>query len=118
MSDLFSKRLVYDTIYGEGAVVLDSDTISQFLYETGILSESTKAANINGISDEGLYDFFASFADYKRIVDSKAKVILGWPVLNYMLNKRASDPFYELNLTTNIDTSRADSVSYGGAILY
>ena len=66
MSDLFSKRLVYDTIYGEGAVVLDSDTISQFLYETGILSESTKAANINGISDEGLYDFFASFADYKR----------------------------------------------------
>ena len=54
MSDLFSKRLVYDTIYGEGAVVLDSDTISQFLYETGILSESTKAANINSISDEGL----------------------------------------------------------------
>ena len=82
MSDFFSKRLVYDTIYGEGAVVLDSDTISQFLYETNILSESTKAANINGISDEGLYDFFASFSDYKRITDSKAKVILGLSLIH------------------------------------
>ena len=117
MSDFFSKRLVYDTIYGEGAVVLDSDTIAQFLYETGILSESTKAANVNGISDEGLYDFFASFSDYKRITDSKAKIVLGWPVLNYMLDNNASDPFYELNLTTNTDKSRADSVSYGGAVL-
>ena len=78
----FSKRLAYDVMYGENSVVLDDDTIEQFLYETKILKESSQVQGV--YSDEGLYDYFSGFSDYKKISKSKAAKVMGWPVVDYI----------------------------------
>lgn len=114
----FSKQLAHDVIYGENSAVLDNDTIDQFLHETRILNEGNKVQGV--YSDEGLYDFFAGFGDYKRITKHKALQVLGWPVVDYILDRNASDPFFQLNMMTDDGSGmkgRANSVSYGGAIL-
>ena len=109
------KNIAYETMYGEGCIVLDNDLIKQYIVESERLSESSQVQGV--YSDEGLYDFFASFSDYKEVTKFKATKIIGWRVLNYMLDEKVADPFYDLGMTTNTDSSRADSVSYGGAVM-
>ena len=122
MSQNFYKKLVSELMYGEDCVVLDNDTISEFVHWKKYVIESSSKSGISGISDEGLYDFFVGFDDYKRVTDNKAKAILGWPIVNYILSSTADDPFYELSMFTAPEKenrgigARADSVSYGGAI--
>ena len=122
MSQNFYKKLVSELMYGEDCVVLDNDTISEFVHWKKYVIESSSKSGISGISDEGLYDFFIGFDDYKRVTDNKAKAILGWPIVNYILSNTADDPFYELSMFTAPEKenrgigARADSVSYGGAI--
>ena len=110
------KKFVNEISYGTECVVLDRSAIREFIDWKKFLCENTVASRINGISDEGLYDFFQGFDDYKRVVDHKAKQIIGWPVINYMLGNDARDPYYELRMLVNTDSSRADSISYGGAV--
>jgi hypothetical protein len=113
----FSKRLAYDVMYGENSVVLDDDTIEQFLYETKILKESSQVQGV--YSDEGLYDYFSGFSDYKKISKSKAAKVMGWPVVDYILSDKAEDPYYQLGMMIDDGSGmkgRADTVSYGGTI--
>jgi hypothetical protein len=127
MSNNFAKRLVNEMLYGEDCITLDDVQIQEFIDSSKSLQEASGMLNIAGISDEGLYDFFIGFSDYKRVTDHKAKLVLGWPVINYMLNKNADDPFFDFRMITpsepsslidkrSYKKSRADSVTFGGAI--
>ena len=118
----FYRTLVNETIYGTDCIVLDDPTIREFLdwksVESTRVNESSKVQGV--YSDEGLYDFFIGFDEYKKVTDFKAKQILGWPVVDYILDGQAQDPFYELNMMLDDGAGmkgRADSVSYGGAVL-
>jgi len=55
------KNLLYETMYGEGCIVLDKVLVKDYIKEREVLSESSKVQGV--YSDEGLYDFFASFKD-------------------------------------------------------
>ena len=76
----FYRTLVNETIYGTDCIVLDDPTIREFLdwksVESTRVNESSKVQGV--YSDEGLYDFFIGFDEYKRVTDFKAKQILGW----------------------------------------
>ena len=90
MSTRLSKQLLYESLYGENAFVLDKEAVRDFINES---------SQVQGVySDEGLYDFFASFADYKRVQSANALKILGWPVVDYLLDEKAMDPFYLIDM--------------------
>ena len=113
MSTRLSKQLLYESLYGEGAIVLDRETVKDFINESSM---------VQGVySDEGLYDFFASFADYKRIQSSNALKILGWPVIDYLLDEKAMDPFYQIDMMEDDGPAggdgRVDTNTYGGAVI-
>ena len=69
MSD-YIKRLVNEAVYGVDCLVLDDSTIESFLSWRENLSEGSQVQGV--YSDEGLYDFFSGFSDYKRISKSNA----------------------------------------------
>jgi hypothetical protein len=116
MINSWYKHFVNELSYGVECVILDKSTIRKFIDWKKFLFEGTVASRTNGISDEGLYDFFIGFDDYERVTDYKAKQIIGWPVINYILNKDARDPFYELKMLTDSDKTRASAATYGGAV--
>ena len=113
-----SKQIAYQAAYGDECFVWDKDAVKDFIASRENINE---AAKVQGVySDEGLYDFFASFKDFEKVSDIKAAQVLGWPVVEYMLDKKASDPFYELDYMEDdghLMDGRASAVSYGGAIL-
>ena len=113
-----SRQIAYQAAYGDECFVLDKDAVKDFINSREKIDE---AAKVQGVySDEGLYDFFASFRDFEKVSDIKAAQVLGWPVVEYMLDKKASDPFYELDYMEDdghLMQGRASAVSYGGAIL-
>ena len=114
----FSKQLAYESLYGENCIVLDEDTIRKYLKDRENISESSKVQGV--YSDEGLYDFFASFREYRRVSDLKATQVLGWPVVNYILDEKAEDPFYQVGFMEDdghLLKGRASSVSYGGSVV-
>ena len=104
-------------MYGKDCIVLDESTVKRYVKSKGI----NEGSQVQGVySDEGLYDFFASFKDYKKIADSKATKILGWPIVNYILSDIARDPFYEVGFMEDdghLMKGRANTVSYGGAVM-
>ena len=124
----FYRDLVNEVVYGTDCIVLDKKTIERFLYETNYLNEFK---GVQGVySDEGLYDFFDNFADYKRVSDSKAKKVIGWAVINYIVDdttehKGKTSPKKWLDRVSDLmrddgvgrGRGRADSVSYGGSIM-
>jgi len=64
------------------------------------------------LDDEGLYDFFNSFDDYKRVSPKHAE-ILGWEVIGDIVNyNRATDPAYEFQYVQD----RVDTVTFGKTI--
>ena len=109
-----SEQLVNELLYGEDKIVITDSLIEQYLNEN---------SQVQGVySDEGLYDFFANFADYKRVTAFKATQILGWPVVDYILSDEARSPRYDLSMMDDQKTgvnqkTRADMASYGGAIM-
>ena len=113
-----SKQIAYQAAYGDECFVLDKEAVKEYIADR---EKITEAAKVQGVySDEGLYDFFASFKDFEKVSDIKAAQVLGWPVIEYMLDKKASDPFYELSFMEDdghLMKGRASAVSYGGAVL-
>ena len=110
MSTRLSKQLLYESLYGEGAILLDRDTVKAFI------NESSKVQGV--YSDEGLYDFFASFSDYKRVQSSNALKILGWQVVDYLLDEKAMDPFYQIDMMEDDDSDgRVNTNTHGGAVV-
>ena len=65
----------------------------------------------SSLSDEGMYDFFNSFADYKRVSPEKAD-ILGWEVVGDIVGKNARDPEFEFTY----EADRVDTVTFGKTI--
>ena len=64
------------------------------------------------LDDEGLYDFFNSFGDYKRVSPKHAE-ILAWQVIGDIVNyKRATDPAYDFEYVQD----RVDTVTFGKTI--
>ena len=128
MKNKFYRDLVNEVIYGPDTVVLDDQTIAKFLYDTNILNEFK---GVQGVySDEGLYDFFDNFADYKRVSDFKAKEVLGWSVINYIIDDTAehkgkTSPKKWLDRVTDMmkddgvgrGRGRAATSTYGGAVI-
>ena len=114
MSD-YIKRLVNEAVYGVDCLVLDDSTIESFLSWRENLSEGSQVQGV--YSDEGLYDFFSGFSDYKRISKSNASKIIGWPVVDYIIDNKADDPFYQFGMVDDDTKGRANTVSYGGTIL-
>ena len=113
MSTRLSKQLLYESLYGENAFVLDKEAVRDFINES---------SQVQGVySDEGLYDFFASFADYKRVQSANALKILGWPVVDYLLDEKAMDPFYLIDMMEDDGPAgsegRVDTNTYGGAVI-
>ena len=113
----FAKNLIYETMYGKDCIVLDKSAVDRYIKSNRI----DESATVQGVySDEGLYDFFASFKDYKKISDSKATKILGWPIVDYMLSDIARDPFFEVGFMEDdghLMKGRANTISYGGAVM-
>ena len=68
--------------------------------------------NHSSLDDEGLYDFFGSFKDYKRVSPKHAD-ILGWEVLGDIIGKNAKDPGFDFSFAY-ID--RVDTVTFGKTI--
>ena len=78
-----SKQIAYQTAYGDECFVLDKEAVKEYIADR---EKITEAAKVQGVySDEGLYDFFASFKDFEKVSDIKAAQVLGWPVIEYML---------------------------------
>ena len=114
MSD-YSKRLVNEAVYGVDCLVLDDITIQEFLEWRENLHEGSQVQGV--YSDEGLYDFFSGFNDYKRVSKSNAARIIGWPVVNYIIDNKADDPFYQMDMLDDDWKGRANTVSHGGTVL-
>ena len=113
------KNLLYETMYGEGCIVFDKALISDYIKERQTISEVSQVQGV--YSDEGLYDFFASFKDYKRVTAANALKVLGWPVIEYMLDKHATDPSVHFDMMQDDGPKgkegRVDTNTYGGAVV-
>ena len=114
MSD-YIKRLVNEAVYGVDCLVLDNTTIEEFLEWRENLHEGSQVQGV--YSDEGLYDFFAGFKDYERISKANAAKIIGWPVVNYIIDNKADDPLYQMDMLDDDWKGRANTVSHGGTVL-
>ncbi len=114
MSD-YIKRLVNEAVYGVDCLVLDNTTIQEFLEWRENLHEVSNVQSV--YSDEGLYDFFIGFKDYERISKDDAAKVMGWPVVNYIIDNKADDPFYQMDMLDDDELlGRSNTVSYGGTI--
>jgi len=83
--------------------------IKNIIKEVSALGHHFSAAILD---DEGLYDFFNSFDDYKRVSPKHAD-ILGWEVIGDIVNyKRATDPAYDFQYVAD----RVDTVTFGKTI--
>jgi hypothetical protein len=111
----YIKKLVNEAVYGVDCLVLDNGTIDDFLSWRKTLNEESQVQGV--YSDEGLYDFYSGFSDYKRISKSNAAKVLGWSVVDYILSDTAEDPFYQMDEFMDDQTGRADTVSYGGTVV-
>jgi len=68
--------------------------------------------NASDLDDEGLYDFFNDFKDYKRVSPRHAE-ILGWDMIDDIVNyDRATDPGYDFTYVQD----RVDTVTFGKTI--
>ena len=83
----YIKKLVNEAVYGVDCLVLDNGTIDDFLSWRKTLNEGSQVQGV--YSDEGLYDFYSGFDDYKRISKSNAAKVLGWSIVDYILSDTA-----------------------------
>ncbi|MBT4209063.1 hypothetical protein HOE22_12105 [Candidatus Woesearchaeota archaeon] len=86
--------------------------VKKLIKEVSAFNSSFKGSSL---SDEGMYDFFGSFADYKRISPRHAE-ILGWEVLGDILNDGAEgvvDPAFDYSFAT---MERPATVTYGRTV--
>ena len=86
----------------------NQSSVKNIIKEVSALGATVTAGDLD---DEGLYDFFNSFADYKRVSPEKAD-ILGWEVVGDIVGKGAIDPSYEFTY----EAGRVDTVTFGKTI--
>ena len=87
----------------------NQSSVKNILKEVSAFNASFKASSL---SDEGMYDFFNSFDDYKRVSPRHGK-ILGWEVIDDIIDyKDAVDPGYDFQYVSD----RVDTVTFGRTI--
>ena len=86
----------------------NQQSVKDIIKEVSAFNAAFKGSDL---SDEGLYDFFNSFADYKRVSPEKAE-ILGWEVVGDIIGKKAKDPSFEFTY----EADRVDTVTFGRTI--
>ena len=74
-------------------------------------SELASSVGSTALDDEGLYDFFNSFSDYKRVSPKHADV-LGWEVIGDIISDKAKDPSFDFVYKAD----RVDTVTFGKTI--
>ena len=97
----------------------NQQSVKDIIKEVSALGDTVTPSDLD---DEGLYDFFGSFKDYKRVSPKHAE-IMGWEVVGDIIGKNAIDPGYDFSFagiervptvtfgkTINQDTSNEDSV--------
>jgi tRNA nucleotidyltransferase/poly(A) polymerase len=87
----------------------NQSSVKNILKEVSALGDTVTPSDLD---DEGLYDFFNSFGDYKRISPKHAE-ILGWEVVGDIIGKNAKDPGFDFTTST---ISRVDTVTFGKTI--
>ena len=86
----------------------NQSSVKSLVREVSALGSSVRAGDLD---DEGLYDFFDTFADYKRVSPEKAD-ILGWEVIGDIIGKGAIDPGFDFTYKSD----RVDTVTFGKTI--
>ena len=86
----------------------NQSSVKNLVKEVSALGSSVRAGDLD---DEGLYDFFDTFADYKRVSPEKAD-ILGWEVIGDIIGKGAIDPGFDFTYKSD----RVDTVTFGKTI--
>jgi len=86
----------------------NKSSVKNLVKEVSALGSSVRAGDLD---DEGLYDFFDTFADYKRVSPEKAD-ILGWEVIGDIIGKGAIDPGFDFTYKSD----RVDTVTFGKTI--
>jgi hypothetical protein len=86
------------------------DSVKEIIKEVSALGATITASDLD---DEGLYDFFNSFADYKRVSPKHAQ-ILGWDVIDDIIDfENATDPGLDYSTST---VDRISTVTFGRTI--
>ena len=87
----------------------NQQSVKDLIKEVSALGDTVIPSDLD---DEGLYDFFGSFKDYKRVSPKHAD-ILGWEVVGDIIGKNAKDPGFDFSYA-GID--RVDTVTFGKTI--
>jgi hypothetical protein len=84
-----------------------------FLKQTDINKVILESSNVSApnLADEGLYDFFEDFEDYKRISPRWAEKH-GYEIVNFILGDGAVDPTFDYTF----EYQRVPSVTYGRTV--
>ena len=86
----------------------NKSSVKKLVKEVSALGSSVGST---ALDDEGLYDFFDTFSDYKRVSPEKAD-ILGWEVVGDIIGKGAIDPGFDFTYKSD----RVDTVTFGKTI--
>ena len=86
----------------------NQQSVKNILKEVSALGATVRAGDLD---DEGLYDFFNSFNDYKRVSPKHAD-ILGWEVIGDIISDEAKDPSFDFVYKAD----RVDTVTFGKTI--
>ena len=86
----------------------NQSSVKNIIKEVSALGATVTAGDLD---DEGLYDFFNSFEDYKKVSPEKAH-ILGWEVIGDIIGKGAVNPSYDFVY----EKDRVDTVTFGKTI--
>ena len=90
----------------------NKQSVKNIIKEVSALgTQGVGTVNPGILDDEGLYDFFNSFKDYKRVSPKHAEII-GWEVLGDIIGKKAKDPSFEFTYVQD----RGDTVTVGRTI--
>jgi len=88
---------------------IEKNDISKIIKEA-----STVGVGARQISDEGLYDFFSNFDDYKRVSPRWAERE-GWGLVDFIIGKGAMDPELDLEMETP-EYGKIGTVTYGRTV--
>jgi len=88
----------------------NNPTVQKLVKEVSGFPQTISAGDLD---DEGLYDFFNSFADYKRVSPKHAQ-ILGWDVIDDIIDfENATDPGLDYSTST---VDRISTTTFGRTI--
>ena len=86
----------------------NQSSVKNIIKEVSALGDTV---TLGDLDDEGLYDFFNSFEDYKKVSPEHADK-LGWEVIGDIIGKECKNPSYDFVY----EKDRVDTVTFGKTI--